>query len=186
MVDRQANPPPAVPTGPEALTPEWLTRALRSSGTISRASVTSAEVRPLGEGRGFAGRLARVGLAYDVQEAGAPASLVAKFPTANSAVRATLTRLGLYERELRFYRELAPHAGVRTPLLYFGALDPAGTGAGDSVLLLEEVAPSQTGDNLAGCAPHEACACRAPPGAAARALVEQPGPGSCHLAPGGG
>jgi len=40
----------------------------------------------------------------------------------------------LNEREVRFYQEVAPHVGLRTPRLYHGALDPD---TGKSVLLLE-------------------------------------------------
>ena len=70
---------PGIPAGPSALTPEWLTRALRSTGAVAGASVTSCRVELFGEGKGFSGQLARVGLRYDVAEAGAPASMVAKF-----------------------------------------------------------------------------------------------------------
>ena len=41
-----------VPTGPEDLTPAWVTAALRESGTITDATVTDIEVRQIGVGRG--------------------------------------------------------------------------------------------------------------------------------------
>jgi hypothetical protein len=55
----------AIPANPGALTPEWLTQALRSTRTITNAWVTSCRVQLFGEGKGFGGQLARVGLDYD-------------------------------------------------------------------------------------------------------------------------
>jgi hypothetical protein len=42
-----------IPASPEALTTEWLTQALRSTGTITDARVTSCHIEPIGEGKGF-------------------------------------------------------------------------------------------------------------------------------------
>ena len=73
-----------IPAGPEQLTAEWMTDALRSSGVISSATVTKIEPKVIGEGSGFIGQLAMVSLTYDKPEPGAPASLIAKFPAAGS------------------------------------------------------------------------------------------------------
>jgi hypothetical protein len=70
---------PSIPASPGGLTPEWLTRALRSTGAITDASVTSCRIELLGEGKGFSGQLARIRLSYDGAEASAPASMIAKF-----------------------------------------------------------------------------------------------------------
>jgi hypothetical protein len=72
-------PDPSLPPGPTALTPEWLTQALRSTATITAATVTSCHIERFGEGKGFSGQIARVRLSYDFAEAGAPASMIAKF-----------------------------------------------------------------------------------------------------------
>ena len=40
---------------PEELTPAWLTAALRESGVIREASVTSTVSEPVGAGAGFIG-----------------------------------------------------------------------------------------------------------------------------------
>src|SRR5262249_40859880 len=95
------TPDPGIPASPGALTPEWLTRALRSTGTISDATVTACHVELFGEGKGFSGQIARVGLRYDRAEAGAPASLVAKFqfPPPDPDVREAVFHSRLYERE---------------------------------------------------------------------------------------
>lgn len=83
------------------------------------------ELERLGEGQGFLGDVARVGLELDRDEAGAPRSLIAKLPTStNRRNRGFAQMNGAYEREIRFYQELAGRAGVRTPRLYYGAFDP--------------------------------------------------------------
>jgi thiamine kinase-like enzyme len=106
----------------------------------------------IGEGEGFTGRLAQFRMVYDVTEEGAPPSLVAKFPTADPHVRAILNRRGIYEREIRFYQEVAQAGGLRTPRAYYGAFDHA---TGESVLLLEDLVHARVGDNITGCSPEE-------------------------------
>jgi hypothetical protein len=146
---------PGIPAGPSALTPEWLTRALRSTGAVAAANVTSCRVELFGEGKGFSGQLARVGLRYDVAEAGAPASVVAKFqlPHPDPDIRAAVFHSRIYEREFRFYQDVAQDVALRTPRLYYGALRPE---TGECLLLLEDLAPAQTLNMLDGCAAEDA------------------------------
>jgi hypothetical protein len=140
-----------IPAGPQALTLVWLTNALRISGTIRQANVNAFEVEALGDDQGITGQLARLSLSYDRHEAGAPRSLIAKFPATDAAARHTFR--GHYLREVRFYEELAPKVKLRTPRCYYSALDMQ---AGDAetiafVLLLEDLAPARSGDWVAGC-----------------------------------
>jgi len=141
-----------IPASPDAVTPAWLTQALRSAGLLTRTTVTSCDMERLGEGQGFTGRLVRFRMVYDVAEEGAPPSLVAKFPTADPHVRAILNRHRIYEREIRFYKEVAPAGGLRTPRAYYSAFDSA---TGESVLLLEDLAHARVGDNIAGGSPED-------------------------------
>jgi hypothetical protein len=146
---------PSIPASPRALTPEWLTQALRSTGTITDARVTSCHIELFGEGKGFSGQIARIGLRYDVAEAGAPASLIAKFQFAPSDpdIRAAVFQSRMHEREFRFYREAAQDVALRTPRMYYGALQPE---TGEGVLLLEDLAPAQTLNMLEGCTAEDA------------------------------
>jgi hypothetical protein len=146
---------PSIPAGPGAVTPDWLTAALRSTGTITNVRVTSCRVEPFGEGKGFSGQIARIGLGYDGAEAGAPASLVAKFQLQHPDpdIRAAVFQSRLHEREYRFYRDAAQDTALRTPRLYHGALRPE---TGECVLLLEDLAPAQTLDMLEGCTAEDA------------------------------
>jgi Ecdysteroid kinase-like family len=141
----------SVPTGPSELTAEWLTQALRSSDTISKSSVRSFETRIIGEGAGFIGQLAQVSLQYDTLEPGAPSSLIAKLPAAALENRELAMFFRFYEREVRFYEEIAATVELRTPRCYFSHFDH---GTGDFALLLEDL--GQGGDQMEGCTLHRA------------------------------
>src|SRR6266545_4662167 len=138
-----------IPSGPQDLTPEWLTDALRRGGAIHSAAVTSIEQKPLGEGAGFMSQLARVKLSYDSEEPGAPPSLVVKCPSSIPENRAVADAFRFYERELRFYEQIAGEVNLRTPRCYYHAIDSEGD---RSILLLEDMAPAIVGDQLSGCA----------------------------------
>ena len=136
------------PTSPSELTAEWLTDRLRSAGAIDRARVTGFSTTPVGEGIGMLGILVRVALEYDRQDAGAPASLVAKFATSVESNRAVAMAYRMYEREVSFYREIAPSIDVAAPKCYAAEADPE---SGDCVLLLDDLSGMRTGDQVAGC-----------------------------------
>jgi hypothetical protein len=136
------------PTQPAELTTEWLTERLRASDAIRSARVTNFSTTPVGEGIGMLGILVRVALEYDQQEPGAPASLVAKFATPVEANRAVAMAYKLYEREVGFYREIAPTIDAAAPTCYAAEVDPA---SGDCVLLLQDLSGLRTGDQVAGC-----------------------------------
>ena len=77
-----------------------------------------------------------------------PATLIAKLPAADPSSRATAMSLRNYEIEVRFYQELAASLPVRTPRVHHAEIDLA---TADFVLLLEDLAPAEPGDQLAGC-----------------------------------
>ena len=140
-------PSPAIPLAPTDLTPAWLTGALRDAGALGAAAVASARVEPIGQGVGVLCQLARVALAYDRPAPGAPSSLVAKLPTADAQTRGMVSLFRFYEREVRFYRELAASVDLATPRCYASAFDPE---RGDFALLLEDLGADRLGDQLAG------------------------------------
>jgi hypothetical protein len=138
----------SIPTQIEDLTPAWLTGALRSSGVIATATVTAAAAQPIGAGAGFIGEIARISLRYDAPESGAPGTLIAKLPTADSQRSLMSNAARLNEREIRFYESVAADSHVRTPRCYYSAMD---TERHQYVLLLEDMAPARVGDQVAGC-----------------------------------
>lgn len=147
----------AIPSSPEELTPQWLTRALREGANVKTASVESLDIEPgIQEGTGFMGELALVTPHYDRDEEGAPQRLVAKLPTQVRENREIADKFRFYERETRFYEEIADEVELRTPRRYYSAVDPK---TQDYVLLLEDLAPARVGDQLEGCSPQEAELC---------------------------
>ncbi len=134
-----------VPRTLAGLTPEWLSEALDTT-------VATAQVTTIAEGEGFMGRLGRVTLTYGASGSG-PASLVAKLPTDDPGSVALGQMLRVWEREARFYLDLAPRLPVRTPHCYFADGDPE---SGIYAMLLEDLSTYEGGDQLTGATPARA------------------------------
>jgi hypothetical protein len=132
------------PAHPAAVSPDWLTARLREAGVLPSGQVTAIEWAPIGTGQ--VGDSARFVVTYEGGEG--PRTLAGKFPAADTTSRGTAASLGLYRKEVAFYRELAGKLGVRVPRVYAAGIDPAG---GDFVLLFEDLGPCRQGDQLAGC-----------------------------------
>jgi thiamine kinase-like enzyme len=142
-----------IPAAPDAITPAWLTAALRESVLTGGAAVAAVQTEIVGEGVGFIGQLARVHLTYDRALPGAPASLIAKFPTLEPGGRAIGNLFRFYEREVRFYEEIGSDCGLRAPARYFSHADAA---ADEYILLIEDMARARLGNDLQGCTLDEA------------------------------
>jgi aminoglycoside phosphotransferase (APT) family kinase protein len=160
--------PGGVPAHPGELTAAWLTDALRASGVLTGGEVSDVRWHPIGADRGFTGVIARLRLGYSGcgPDERPPASLVAKFPLAERAeastysarredAKAALAQFERAVRELRFYEDVAPRAGVPVPHLYTGLTAPDSLGV---VLLLEDIADAAPGDALTGCSTEQAAA----------------------------
>ena len=84
----------------------------------------------------------------DFADEAAPRTLAGKFAAADPTSRGTAAMLGLYTKEVQFYRDLAPQLGVRTPRTLFA--DIAADGA-SFMLLFEDLGPARGGNQIAGC-----------------------------------
>ena len=138
-------------TGPDEVDADWLTDALRESGAVAEARVVSFTAEAIGTGQ--VGHNVRYRLAYDHDEVDAPASVVAKFPSPDETSRSTGVAIGTYEKEARFYRNIAPTVHIHVPRCHRVELD-AETHL--STLLFEDLAPAEQGDQIAGCSVAEA------------------------------
>lgn len=135
---------------PGAIDAAWLTAVLAHGGV--QATVKSFTAK--GVGTGQIGDSVRFRLEYDgTPPANAPASIVGKFPAEGTESRSTGVALGNYLREVRFYQQLAPKALISTPRVYFTEVDDA---TSDFVLMMEDLAPAEQGDQLRGCTLDEA------------------------------
>jgi hypothetical protein len=139
----------SVPRRPEEITPSWLSEALTGCGVANGARIVSVKAQSIGAGAGLFGQLARLHVTYDGGSNGAPRTLIAKMPTTHPGNREIGNLFQFYEREARFYEEVAPGLEIRVPVCYFGVMDVA---ADDHVLLMEDLATGATpGDEVAGC-----------------------------------
>jgi aminoglycoside/choline kinase family phosphotransferase len=125
---------------------DGLTAALHAAGTLAPdLRVTSVDQQPVGTGQ--MGDCLRLALGYS-GATDAPPTLVAKLPSSDETSRATGVALRTYEVEVRFYQELASRLPVRSPVCHHAEIDVE---SGDFVLLLEDLAPAEQGDQVAGC-----------------------------------
>ncbi len=142
----------AAAASPDAVTPEWVTDVLLSAGAVlPGARVSGLRSERIGDGK--IGCNVRVLLEWSSGAAAGPRSVVVKLPAEDMASRMTGVGLGLYVKEVGFYRELAAQVGCRVPVCYGTYLDPV---TGEFALLLEDLAPASAGDQLAGCSVAEA------------------------------
>lgn len=138
-----------IPT-PQSVDAAWLGDVLRAAG-FADAPVRGFSAETIGTGQ--LGRCIRYTLDFAGSGGGAPRSLVGKFPSDDPTSRATGVALGLYRKEVEFYRTLAPRLSIATPRCYFAAVDGRGP---DFALILEDMAPARPGDQIAGCSPEVA------------------------------
>ena len=131
-----------LPRHPDDVTPEWLTAALRSRGRD--VTVQSFRRSGVGEGIGMMSGLERLEVEYATGTG--PPVIVLKMPARNDANRAVAEAFHLYEREVLFYRDVAPRSAARTPEVYYADLDGS-----DFVLLLEDLSDYRLGDQVQGC-----------------------------------
>jgi hypothetical protein len=118
----------------EDVTPAWL-------GDLLGVDVDSLEVTQVGTGQ--------IGTCYRLRPSGdpsLPASLLLKLPDPGS--RELLA--GAYRMELMFYEQIAPTLACRVPEVHGARIEEE---TGHFALLLEDLAPLEQGDQVAGASP---------------------------------
>jgi hypothetical protein len=127
----------SVVEGPADLTVEWL------------SSVLGSEVAEFSHERIGTGQMSdcyRLTLRYTDGSTG-PASVVLKVAATDPASRQTGLALGLYEREVRFYTDVAPRISGPVAPCHSAAFDGE---SGAFHLLLGDAAPAVVGDEIRG------------------------------------
>ena len=111
--------------------------------------VIAGEPKRIGEGQ------VGMNLRYSLQsdDANVPASVVVKLASSDPISRATGISLRNYEREVKFYNEIANTLDVRKPHCYFADWHEE---AGDIAIVLEDMTPCEQGDQIRGCGIDEA------------------------------
>lgn len=122
---------------PSDLTAEWLAAAIG-------APVAGFTVDRIGTGQ--MSECYRIGLTYGDGDGG-PASVVLKVAATDPTSRQTGLALGLYEREVKFYSDVAPRLGGPVAECYHTSYDPE---TGIFALLLDDAAPAEVGNEILG------------------------------------
>ncbi len=130
--------------GPDEITVAWVSE-------VFDADVAAVSTSPIGDG--LVGLNLRVSI--DSDDPDVPATAVAKLPSLDQTSRATGIALRNYEREVKFYQEIADTVDICIPRCFHANWDAA---TGNFSLLLEDMAPAEQGDQVAGCGPDDAFA----------------------------
>lgn len=123
--------------GPEDVTGEWLS-------TVFGATVDVVAQQRIGDG--LVGMNLRVTLESGHRDV--PASIVVKLPSPDPTSRATGIALRNYERETKFYDQIASTVDMRVPRCHHSDWTET---TGDFVIVLEDLAPAEQGDQITGC-----------------------------------
>ncbi|MCV7434721.1 phosphotransferase [Mycolicibacterium bacteremicum] len=126
------SPAVAVPTSIDQITARWL-------GEVLGVAVNAVRAERIAQDTGFSANLYRMHLRGD-----GPETVIVKLP-AESVARGGMEMLGGYEREVRFYREIAVAAPIGTARAHAALLSGQ-----DFVLVLEDLRDWDNADHLAG------------------------------------
>jgi hypothetical protein len=133
-----ARPEPAVVDDTGQMTPEWFDAVLGTTGTA--AAVRAVTTEPVGTGQMAATVRAHLELAD-----GTARTVVVKY--ARPDVQSPMAAMA-YGKEVAFYAELGDRVAARTPGCLYAAVTE---GAPRFVLVLEDIAEAQQGDQIGGC-----------------------------------
>jgi len=139
-----------IPETPADIDSAWLNAALQDWPDI--AAVAHHDI---GEGTGIFGQISRLDLTYTDTDLAteSPRCIVAKMACLEPENLAIAKALGIYERELRFYDELAGELPFRIPASYLAHTDDDGR----FVLLIEDLSGEfVVGDQVVGATPEQA------------------------------
>ncbi|WP_309399935.1 phosphotransferase [Cerasicoccus maritimus] len=134
-----------VPNSIAEVTPDWVTHILCEGNAIANSTVTNVDARILGQDIGFLSVVARLGLTYDNAEPGAPSAVVIKIETQHEQLREIGKETQAFEREIRFYRDVAPQIDARLPKIYYTVDQPP-----SMVIVMEDLSNCRPGDQVEG------------------------------------
>ena len=136
----------SIPNTPDDITPQWLTKALCSTGISPNVIVTSLRIEPIAEFT-CAGQLARLHLSFRQSQSTLPRILVAKLHAPDEPLRAKTRPFTPDKCEILFYQHLADEIPLRIPHCYYSAMNVTD---GKYVRILEDLAPAKVGNQIKG------------------------------------
>jgi aminoglycoside phosphotransferase (APT) family kinase protein len=126
---------------PEAMDGVWFADLLG----LPSGAVRDVRLQTIGEGAGMMSRLQRARL-HIADGVDAPATLIIKSPAVNETNRQVAVQFRTYERESRFFRELAGQCLAHTPRVYHCDVDETQ----NFVIVMEDLEGYRLGDQVAG------------------------------------
>lgn len=133
------------PLHPEEVTADWITFALRAGGVLKKSTVKTLKKEIVGGGRGFLSSVVRASLDYDREEKDAPKSVVVKIEPESDTFHRFGDELNAFQREIRFYKEVASNVPIRLPILYFSVDEPPAYS-----MVMEDLSSYTPGDQVIG------------------------------------
>ncbi|MEX2230036.1 MAG: phosphotransferase [Dehalococcoidia bacterium] len=135
----------SIPLRDTDITPAWLAAALRL-GNVDCPAIESVSAEPM---TSLTSTMHRLRVVYSRADSSAPRTLIWKQSAVDPAVRAAYGhyRGSAYEREVRFYGEIAPTTSVHVPRCYVARYDAE---TDEHVLLLEDLAATHEPGDLIG------------------------------------
>ena len=141
---------PALVADPDLVTAEWLTDVLRHGEAIDDGTAVAAfDAKAIGTGQ--VGENVRYSLTYEGGTG--PATIVAKFASRDQVSASTGVATRTYDTEVSFYRDLAATVDISRPHCFFSAIE---FGTANVVLVMEDLAPAEQGDQITGCTMEQA------------------------------
>lgn len=133
---------PTLDFDPLKLGPDWFNEMFAAAGHAY--DVSGVDAKSIGTGQ--IGENIRFKLSYAGDCPGAPSSVVGKFPSYNEQSLTTAKMLGLYRREVNFYKIFDVAKQIAPALIY--ADHDAETN--NFCLIMEDMSPAVQGDQLGG------------------------------------
>ena len=125
---------------------DWLTALLHSVGVGIGNRVATIDSKSIGTGQ--VGDNVRFRLGWQQADGTLPQTMIGKFPSQSEISRSTAVAVDTYVREIGFYRDLQHQVSIRTPqVLHVGW----NADTHDFVVMMEDIAPAEPGDQLTGC-----------------------------------
>ena len=132
---------------PDQVSVEFLSEVLNAAGHES-VEITHFDKVEIGTGQ--MGKCIRYQLKYGSSDPSCPQTLIGKFASDDPGSRMTgITTLN-YVREVGFYNHIASKLTIPMPKCYYAAVDEEGI---EHLLLLEDLAPAEQGNQITGCTP---------------------------------
>lgn len=133
------------PKHPDEITPRWLTSVLRQSNVIGSSSVISIKKDILAVGKSWLSTIVKLEVEYDSSEENLPNSFVLKLLSESRMFRDFSYELQAFDREIKFYNELADQIPIRLPKLIY-----SDNGYHCNLMLMEDLTYLTPGDQVIG------------------------------------